>query len=331
MVERITQPDVKVQYDDIAGLDSPMNPIDLAHRPRREGGTQVSLAIDLEVVFPDNASMRSMIRFSLALVLVASPSFAQAPTPPATPAAAPTAPPRQNPPTATPAKRPTAAPSRAGIALTVTDPRGATLSGVNVEVLGTSDRNGTTNESGQIGFVGMQAGTYRLRFSGDEVITFEREIAVRAGQTTSADVTLNPAPTPEPPPPPPAPAPVAAAPPVGPAGKPQTLTIVDLVERELIGNSEPRRETLVSCSGNTRTTLVQLNENQPDRRYDGAEIAYYVVAGEGAVQISARDVVIGASSFISLPRGTTHSVSRRGRRPLILLATLSGAPCEEAR
>jgi mannose-6-phosphate isomerase-like protein (cupin superfamily) len=215
--------------------------------------------------------------------------------------------------------------------MTVTNPRGGTLSGINVEVLGTSDRNGMTNESGQIGFVGMQAGTYRVRFSGDEVITFEREITVRAGQTTTVDVTLNPAPMPEPLPPPPPPPPAAVAPPVGPVGKPQTLTIVDLVERELIGNAEPRRETLVACSGNTRTTLVQLNENQPERRYETAEIAYYVVAGEGAVRISARDVTVGASSFVSLPRGTTHSVTRRGRRPLILLATLSGAPCEEAR
>jgi mannose-6-phosphate isomerase-like protein (cupin superfamily) len=274
-----------------------------------------------------------MILFSLALSLVASTSLAQTATPPPTPPAAspPTAPPRQTPPAATPAKRPPAAPARAGIAITVTNPRGATLAGVNVEVLGSSDRTGSTNESGQVSFVGMQAGTYRLRFSGDEVITFEREIAVRAGQTTTADVTLNPAPDPEPAPPAPAPAPAPAAPPVGPAGKPQTLTIVDMVERELIGNSEPRRETLVACSGNTRTTLVQLNENQPDRRYDTAEIAYYVVAGEGAVRISARETVIGASSFVSLPRGTTHSLARRGRRPLILLATLSGAPCEEAR
>ncbi|HVH27916.1 MAG TPA: carboxypeptidase regulatory-like domain-containing protein [Vicinamibacterales bacterium] len=275
--------------------------------------------------------MRSTIWFSLALVLVASTSSAQAPTPPATPAPAPAAPPRQTPPAATPARRPTPAPSRAGIAITVTNARGATLAGVDVEVLGVSDRSGSTNESGQVSFVGMQAGTYRLRFSGDEVITFEREIVVRAGQTTSADVTLNPAPMPEPAPPPPAAAPAPTPSPVGPAGKPQTLTIVDLIERELIGNGEPRRETLVACSGNTRTTLVQLNENQPDRRYDTAEVAYYVVAGEGAVRISARDMTIGASSFVSLPRGTTHSLTRRGRRPLILLATLSGAPCEEAR
>jgi len=103
------------------------------------------------------------------------------------------------------------------------------------------------------------------------------------------------------------------------------------VERELIGNGQPRRETLVACSGNTRTTLVQLNQNQPDRLHESAEVSYYVVAGEGAVRINDRETALTASSFVSLPRGTLHSLVRRGRRPFILIATLSGTPCEEAR
>jgi mannose-6-phosphate isomerase-like protein (cupin superfamily) len=263
----------------------------------------------------------------LSLAILSAQAQAQTQPPPATP---PTAPPKPTPPVA--ARRPAAAPARAGMALTITNPSGATLEGIRVEVLGTSDRSGETNASGQIGFTGMQAGTYRVRFSGDHVISFEREIVVRAGQTTTADVTLNPAPEEEAPPPPaPAPAPVPAAAPVGPGGKPQMLSVVDLIEEELIANNEPRRETLVACSGNTRTTLVQLNDNQAERRYDTAEIAYYVVAGEGAVRVAGRDTSLVASSFVSLPRETSHSVVRRGRRPLIMLVTLSGAPCEEAR
>lgn len=216
------------------------------------------------------------------------------------------------------------------MAVTVSDPHGAFLRGVHVEVIGSSDRSGDTDASGQINFTGMMTGTYRLRFSGDDVITFERELAIRAGQVADVDVTLNPAPArPEPPAPAPAPTPIAA--PVGPAGKPQMLSIVDLVEHELIGNSEPRRETLVACSGNTRTTLVQLNQNQPERLHATAEVTYYVVAGEGAVRINDRETALVASSFVSLPRGTLHSLVRRGRRPFILLSTLSGTPCEEAR
>ena len=96
------------------------------------------------------------------------------------------------------------------MALTVTDARGGTLAGIQVEADGPSDRSGETNTSGQINFTAMQPGTYRVRFSGDEVITFEREILVRAGQVASADIVLTPAPPPERPapadPPPPAPA-----------------------------------------------------------------------------------------------------------------------------
>jgi mannose-6-phosphate isomerase-like protein (cupin superfamily) len=118
---------------------------------------------------------------------------------------------------------------------------------------------------------------------------------------------------------------------VGPPGSARTLSIVELVEKELITGNQPRRETLVSCSGNTRTTLVQLNQDQPDRLYDSAEITYYVVAGEGAVRIDGRDSTLEAGAFVSVPRATTHRLVRRGRRPLIVLMTLSGAPCEEAR
>jgi mannose-6-phosphate isomerase-like protein (cupin superfamily) len=109
------------------------------------------------------------------------------------------------------------------------------------------------------------------------------------------------------------------------------VSVVELVERELIPNNQPRRETLLACSGNTRTTLVQLNQDQPERLYDTAETTYYVVAGEGAVRVGGRETPLAAGGFASVPRGTSFSVVRRGRRPLILVATLSGAPCEEAR
>lgn len=215
---------------------------------------------------------------------------------------------------------------RSGMAVTVTNPQGATLPGVEVRVLGSSDRGGETNGSGQVSFTGMQAGTYRVRFSGETVVSFEREIALDAGQTATVDITLNPAPAPPGPPPPPPP----AAPQLGPAGAPRTESLIDLIEQELISNDQPRRDTLVSCSGNTRSTLVQLNEDQPQRLYDTAEVTYYVIAGEGTARIGGLDTGLDAGSFVSIPRGTSHVVARRGRRPLILLATVSGTPCEVA-
>jgi mannose-6-phosphate isomerase-like protein (cupin superfamily) len=221
-----------------------------------------------------------------------------------------------------------ASPSRAGVAITVTDTHGLPIPDVRVTIAGPSDRNGETDSSGQANFVGMQPGTYRVRFDGDKVVSFEREVTVRAGQPTGIDVTLNLAP--------PAPAPPPAAPPahaeavVGPPGSPLVLSIVDLAEKQLAGN-QPRRETLVSCSGNTRTTLVVLNQDQAERLYQGAETEYYVVAGQGAVRLNGRETALSAGTYVSIPRNTSHSVLRRGNRALVVLSVLSGEPCEQPK
>src|SRR6267142_303477 len=214
-------------------------------------------------------------------VLIAVASFAQT----ATQAAAQAAPtPRR--PAAAPAPAP---PSRSGVAITVTDTRGLPIPGIRVTIAGPSDRNGETDDSGQVNFVALQP--------------------------------------PLPPAAPPVEKPVAV---VGHPGTPQILSIVDLAEKQLSGNA-PRRETVVACSGNTRTMLVVLNQDQPERLYEGAETEYYVVAGQGAVRLNGRDTALAAGSYISLPRNTSHSIIRRGNRPLILLATLSGEPCEQAK
>jgi len=216
------------------------------------------------------------------------------------------------------------------MAITVTSPQGSTLSGIHVQLMGTSERNGETNGSGQLNFPGLQAGTYRLRFSGEPVITFEREVTLRPGQVADVDVTLSAAP-PKPaapaPPPAPAPAPRAAA---GPVGQPQTLDVPTLLEKNFVGTM-PRRETLLSCSGSTRTTMIQLNMPLPDRLYDAADAVYYVIGGEGAATIGGREAKLATNAYVSVPRNTVHSFTRAGRRPLILLAVLSGEPCEEAR
>ena len=265
--------------------------------------------------------MRLITLLCLSLApLIGSASFAQTAAPSA-PAGAQAAP--------APRRAAPAPPSRSGIALTVTDPRGLPVSGVRVTIAGPSDRSGETDQSGQVNFVGMQPGTYRVRFDGDKVISFEREVTVRAGQPTGVEVMLNAAA----PPPAPPPAPVAAEKPaavVGQPGMPQILSIVDLAEKQLSGN-QARRETLISCSGNTRTTLVVLNQDQAERLYDGAETEYYVVAGQGAIRLNGREAPLAAGSYASIPRNTSHSIVKRGNRPLILVAVLAGEPCEEAK
>lgn len=256
-------------------------------------------------------------------------------TAPATPQPAAPAKPQPAPaqPRATPPVRRAAQPAaRSGMAITVTDPEGATIPEVQVVILGATERSGETNDSGQINFPGLQAGTYRLRFSGEKVIAFEREVTLRAGQIADVDVTLNAAPPPKvvtvsaAESAPPVPAPSA----LGPAGQPLMLSIVDLLDKEFIGRA-PRRESLLSCTGSMRTTMIQLNEPQPERRYENAETSYYVLAGEGTIRLNGRETRLETNGFVSVPRGAQHSFTRRGNRPFVLLATLSGEPCEEAR
>ena len=216
------------------------------------------------------------------------------------------------------------------MAITVTDPKGLTLPGIQVSVSGATTRSGETNGSGNLSVTGLMAGTYRLRFDGEEWISFEREVTLRAGQVLEVDVSLNPAPEPPPPPPPPpAPAPAPATQ-TGPKGQVQTISIPDWLEKEFVGR-EPRRETILACSGNERTTMLQLNEPMPQRLYEAADVVYYVVAGEGTVTVDGKASRIPTSAFVSVPRGTPHSFERRGNRPLMLLAVLGGEPCERAK
>lgn len=288
----------------------------------------------------DNSGMRTLLLPSL--LLTGTIAFAQAPAAPAgqKPAAPATAPAAQKPapatqkpaPPATAPRRPPAQTStRAGMAITVTDMRGMTIPGVHVDVAGPTARMGETNTSGQINFPGLTAGTYRLRFSGEPVTTFEREVTIRAGQIADLDIALSAAPPkPEPPPAPkpeilPAPEPV-----VGPMGQPQLTSLYDLAEKELRAR-QPRPQILVACSGNTRSTLVFLTAEQPQRNYEDAEVSYYVLGGEATFRVGGKETALAAGGYVAIPRGTPFAIVRRGNRPLSLLSVLSGAPCEEAR
>jgi mannose-6-phosphate isomerase-like protein (cupin superfamily) len=88
---------------------------------------------------------------------------------------------------------------------------------------------------------------------------------------------------------------------------------------------------MLSCSGNTRNVLLVLTSEQSQRVYEGAESTYYVISGQGTATVGKLNSVISSGSFIAVPRGTPFSLARQGNRPLALLWTLSGEPCETAR
>jgi hypothetical protein len=267
------------------------------------------------------------MRIVLLLSLLAVPAHVVAQTPaPAQPAPPPTITAPAQPRTSRPVPRTSTPAARTALVITATAPDGSTLPGVHVEVLGAADRSGETDASGTLRFANMRPGTYRVRFSGPTVITFEREAVVRSGQTADVDVMLSPAPVaPEPEPAPPQQAPAAA--PQGPRGEPKLQSILDLLEKEFIGR-QPRKETLLGCSVNLRSTMIQLNEQQPERLYENAESAYYVLGGEGTIRLNGRESPLVTGSFALIPRGTAHAFIRKGKRPLILLSVLSGEACE---
>jgi mannose-6-phosphate isomerase-like protein (cupin superfamily) len=264
--------------------------------------------------------MVNELLFSL-LLAQAKPAAPQ-PQPTTPPKAAPAQPRRT-----TPARATTSTVS--GMAITATDGKGSPFADVTVELTGTDSRNGRTNGAGQLSFPGLKAGTYRLRFSGDGVTAFEREVTLKAGEIAQLPITLTAAAPPKVVAAPP-PAPTAPPPPVvGPVGEPQVGSVTRLADQQK--NAKERREMLISCSGNTRNVLLVLTEEQPQRIYDGAESTFYVISGQGAAIVGKLQSLITAGSIIAVPRGTPFTLARQGRQPLAMLWTLSGEPCEVAK
>ncbi len=267
------------------------------------------------------------MRTAIALLLVVMASgTAAAQTPPPAPAPTPPAPaPRPR------APRPAAASTATVVlTLTVSDATGAPLPDVKVTAVGPVEREGVTTAAGQVRMLGIRAGTYRVRFERDGFYTFEKEVSWRAGTPAPlAETTLTAAPPPPPPPEPPKVEPPKPTVPDMPAGKATTMSLLDHIERNFISNKEPQKESLVGCSGGAQSWLWQVRDPWQNRRHPAAELMFYVVGGDGTLRLDGRDIPVAAGSFGVVPRSTEYGFTRRGRNPLIVLATLSGPPCAQ--
>jgi hypothetical protein len=128
----------------------------------------------------------------------------------------------------------------------------------------------------------LKDGVYRLRCEREGFITLEREFTVRGSAYGQIDVVLNPAPPPPPPPQPnPEPAPPAAIPP---GGRPLTMSVVDYLDKNLIGR-EPLKEAILACNPLETVRLLQMREGVAQHVHEGGDEIIYVVAGEGTVRI----------------------------------------------
>jgi mannose-6-phosphate isomerase-like protein (cupin superfamily) len=239
----------------------------------------------------------------------------------------PAAPPATQKPATPQARRP-ATTGTATLNVRVTDRLGNPAPGTMVSAEGPVQREGTVNETGSVTFRTMPAGTYRVRAEGEGYVTFEKEVAIRAGATQNTELALTGAeiaeakPVAEAAPPPPAP---PASPTVAP-GEPRTLSIPDLAERSLSGR-DPVRRIPIGCSGLSRTELVILREALTNVTHADADEMLYLVAGEATLRMNEKDAPLTPGWFSIVPRGSGHTVTRRGRNPAILLSIVSGEPC----
>jgi hypothetical protein len=256
---------------------------------------------------------------------VQTPPAAPPPTPVETPRPAQTAPAAPKP--AAPRPRPSSGPATLTMTVKVTDSGGAPLVGAKVTATGSATRAGVTDATGTVRFLALRAGTYRLRFESPTTITLERDVTLRSG---GEPIEVTPSPAPPPPPPPPAPEPtrdpIASRGPLQ-APQPRTIAIADFVERNIISNREPVKTTQLACGATSMTNLVQVREPLKDQSYPDAEVLLYVVAGEGLLVLPIADVPLAAATFSLVPRGTTFTLQRRGRNPLIVLMSVTDTPC----
>jgi mannose-6-phosphate isomerase-like protein (cupin superfamily) len=218
---------------------------------------------------------------------------------------------------------------RASMTLLVTDRQGKALENIEVVVTGAMERDGKTDQGGNVVFRNLGAGTYRLRFSHEDFITLEREVTMQAGRPLRTSVALHKAPSPPPPPekeeaPPPPP----AGPQLPPPGSqpPTVVSVPDVFEANDIGRN-PSLTSIVGCAGVATTTLIQLRDPLAEHAHDDADEALYVVAGEGTQRIAGHDVALSPGVLAMIPRGTPHTITRKGTKVLVLLSVLSGPPC----
>jgi hypothetical protein len=224
-------------------------------------------------------------------------------------------------------KKPAAASPRTGsVRIAVKDQDGTSLSEVRLLLSGATTGEFVTGGAGTTVVPDLKDGSvYRLRCEHEGFITLEREFTVRGGVYSQIEVVLNPAP---PPPPTPAPEP---APPVSipPGGRPVTLSVVDYLDRNLIGR-EPLKESILACNPLETVRVLQMRQGVARHVHQSGDEIIYVVAGEGTVRIGETPTPVRAGSLVVVPNGIGHALERGGKNPLIVVSTLIGAPCDRA-
>jgi mannose-6-phosphate isomerase-like protein (cupin superfamily) len=229
------------------------------------------------------------------------------------------------------AKSPQAGTAKPGsLAMTVVTESGGTLQGAAVSLRGAVDRQALAGADGVATLLNIPPGTYRTRISREGYVTFEKEVTVRAGVRATSEAALTAAPAAPPPPPQtpketPKPSPSQSEP-RGPVGAAKVLSLTDLAE-QMLRDQAPLVEREIGCSVATASQLVLIRETLTSHTHADADEMVYLVAGDATLKIGDKDTQISAGWFGIVPRGSPHSVAKRGRNAPIILSIRSGQPC----
>jgi hypothetical protein len=209
-----------------------------------------------------------------------------------------------------PRKPAVASPRTGSVRIAVKDQDGASLSGARLVLSGTGTGEFVTSGAGTVVVPDLKDGVYKVRCEREGFIAREREFTIRAGAYSQIEVVLSAAP-----PAPPKPAPEPAPAPVPRGGSPLTMSIVDFLDKNLIGR-EPLKESILACNPLETVRLLQMREGIAQHAHERLDEILYVVAGEGTVRIGEQASPVRAGSLLVVTSGTGH------------VSTLVGAPCE---
>jgi mannose-6-phosphate isomerase-like protein (cupin superfamily) len=171
----------------------------------------------------------------------------------------------------------------------------------------------------------LNAGTYRCRIERDGYITLEKEVVVKAATKSGTEAALTAAP---PPPPPPAPvAPPPAAMPVLKPGPPVVVSLTDQMADDLVKSKDPIAEHSLGCSGATSAKLIRVKDVLPAHTHADADEVIYLITGDATLQMGGKDSMVGAGWMGLVPRGTSHTLTRRGTKVVLMLSVQSGPAC----
>jgi mannose-6-phosphate isomerase-like protein (cupin superfamily) len=208
----------------------------------------------------------------------------------------------------------------ATFAVYVSDPAGKPITGVKVTLDGPAQRSSTT-ESGRVAFENLPTGTYHVRFEHDAFETLDQDVVARGTKVIDVKVTLVPLPKPVPqPPPPPEPPPPANV-------KPVAIDMPSLIEKNYVGKASGKISP-IACGSEGTATLVQINDPLSDQRHADGDEFLYVISGQGNASLAGVQEPLGPATFVMVPRGVPHTLTRTGRSPLVMLAVRAGEKCQ---